>query len=197
MRFLRILTQSDFVRRSGECVIPFASRTPLPPFIALRSPREFFLRRLTQPRSSRSERLFYDRDFWRLPRCLDGKPSSRRPGTGAIREGFRLRRFGIHTSHRFVRRSGECVIPFASRTPLPPFIALRSPREFFLRRLTQPRSSRSERLFYDRDFWRLPRCLDGKPSSRRPGTGAIREGFRLRRFGIHTSHRFVRLSANA
>ena len=38
----------------------------------------------------------------------------------ALRHNFRLRRGCMHTARRFGSPNGECVIPFASRTPLPP-----------------------------------------------------------------------------
>ncbi|MBR5160362.1 MAG: hypothetical protein IKW80_01950 [Thermoguttaceae bacterium] len=40
-------------------------------------------------------------------------------------------------------------------------------------------------------------CLTAAPSRRTPRAESIREGFRLRQFGMHTSLRFVRLSTNA
>ena len=51
---------------------------------------------------------------------------------------FPLRHIVILASRRFVRRSGETVIPFASRTPLPPSIKRRQAAAF--RGLTHPGS---------------------------------------------------------
>ena len=121
-----------------QSVTAFASLSPLPPFIfaiILRysaAPREFFLRRLRQPRSSGSEGFYCERDF----SCTSNAAGdcrvtahqrlslipARRPRAGAIREGFRLRRFVMHSSNVSVRLSANCVIPLPLVASLPSFI---------------------------------------------------------------------------
>ena len=86
--------------------------------------------RLIQPRTSCSSELSCERDFWRLPLSLTAKPSSRSPRTGYIQMAFSATQYGISPFE-------QSVTTFASLSPLPPFISLRSLRSLrliFLRR---------------------------------------------------------------
>ena len=127
-------------------------------------------------------------------------------GRATSRGGFRLTQYGISPFE-------QSVTTLASLSPLPPFIfaiILRysaAPREFFLRRLRQPRSSGSEGFYCERDF----SCTSNAAGdcrvtahqrlslipARRPRAGAIREGFRLRQFGMHAPNVSVRLRRTA
>ena len=90
--------------------------------ISLRSLRSFGLKFFggrRRPRTIRSELFFCDRDFWRLPHFLDGKPSSRRPRQAPSRERFRLTQYGISHFEQSVT-----ALPLVA--PLPPFISSRT-----------------------------------------------------------------------
>ncbi len=52
--------------------------------------------------------------------------------TSAIQNGFRLTQYSISPFKRFGSPSANCVIPLTAFAPLPPFITLRTLREFSL-----------------------------------------------------------------
>ena len=107
---------------------------------------------------------------------LTAEPSRRTPRAESIRGRVSASSFGYARFGRFVRRSGECVIPLPLVASLPPFIL----------RLTQPRSSGTKGLWLRKRFFLY--------QQRRPRQAPSRGRFRLRRFGMHASGVLVRRS---
>ena len=115
--------------------------------------------------------------FGGLPRFLDGfRRQVVARGRATSRGGFRLASFWVcnvryaHT-HGLTPMARLSVIPFASRTPLPPSISLRSLRSLrlkILRRAKMPAIQRGEWAFHVlKIFWKRPLCFDSKLSRRK------------------------------